>query len=45
MAKGTNAGKFIKRQHVKHKGIHAKTKQSHNKHAQNYTKPYVGQGK
>jgi hypothetical protein len=45
MAKGTSVGKFVKHQHVKHKGIQAKTKQSHNKGADNYFKKYKGQGK
>lgn len=27
------------------KGIHAKTKETSNKHSKNYKKPYVGQGK
>lgn len=30
---------------VKRPGVHAKTKQSNNKGAQNYVKPNVGQGK
>lgn len=30
---------------VKHKGIHAKTKESKNKNSKNYKKPYNGQGK
>ena len=30
---------------VKHRGIHAKTKQSNNKGSKNYVKPRVGQGK
>lgn len=31
--------------HIKHKGIQAKTKQSHNQGAQNYVKKYKGQGR
>ena len=30
---------------VKHKGVHAKTRQSKNKGSRNYVKPSVGQGK
>jgi uncharacterized short protein YbdD (DUF466 family) len=45
MAKGIGLAKYVK--HVRHKrpGIHAKTKESKNKHSKNYVKPYNGQGK
>ena len=36
--------KIIKNE-IKRPGVHAKTKQSNNKGAQNYVKPNVGQGK
>jgi len=33
------------RKKIKHRGVHAKTKQSVNKSSKNYVKPKVGQGK
>lgn len=38
-------GKFQPKPHRKRPGIYAKTKQTHNKRAQNYVKPNVGQGR
>lgn len=38
-------GKYHKKARVKHSGIHAKTKMSPNKGADNYKKKYVGQGR
>lgn len=35
---------FITKSKKKRKGVHAKTKTSHNKKSKNYKKPKVGQG-
>lgn len=45
MANKQTVGKFKKRVTTKHPGIIAKTKQSSNKGADKYKKPYVGQGR
>ena len=44
MAKQITTGRKAKAK-VSRKGIHAKTKQSSNKHSKNYKKPYGGQGR
>ena len=44
MAKQTNVTNFLKKQRVKRKGIHAKTKASKLKSSKNYKKLYTGQG-
>ena len=38
-------GKRVVKQHTKRKGIHAKTKQTFNKNADNYIKRNRGQGR
>ena len=45
MAKLYSVGNRRVKQKKRNKGIHAKTKQSKNKHSKNYVKPYGGQGR
>lgn len=44
MAK-TQVANFIAKPKTKRKGVHAKTKTSKSKNSQNYSKPYMSQGK
>jgi len=43
--KSSHADLFIAKPKKNRKGVHAKTKQSCNKGADNYVKPYGGQGR
>lgn len=45
MASKQSVGKYQKKEHSKHPGIHAKSKMSPNKGAQQYKKQYRGQGR
>lgn len=45
MARKMNAFEFVKSNHVKRPGVHAKTKSSKNKNSRNYKKAYRGQGR
>tara|TARA_R110000796_G_scaffold66970_1_gene153895 strand:+ start:1321 stop:1458 length:138 start_codon:yes stop_codon:yes gene_type:complete len=45
MAKLLQSIGHIKKTKVKRPGVHAKTKTSRSKNADNYIKPYIGQGK
>jgi hypothetical protein len=44
-AKEKKVNSFKPKEHVKHPGVHAKSKTSSNKTSKNYKKPNVGQGK
>jgi hypothetical protein len=44
-AKDKKVNNFAPKKHIKHPGIHAKSKTSTNKTSKNYKKPNVGQGK
>lgn len=45
MATKQSINKFVQKSRKKRPGVHAKTKQSFNKNADNYVKKYNGQGR